>query len=59
MSPIEKLFEKSHLKCKPNLILKKPPTLIMVEMKLNRLLLTLAIKKFISNDDQLNKVVYN
>ena len=33
--------------------------IIMVEMKLNRLLLTLVIKKFISNDDQLNKVVYN
>ena len=26
---------------------------------MNRLLLTLVIKKFISNDDQLNKVVYN
>ena len=25
----------------------------MIEMKLNRLLLTLVIKKFISNDDQL------
>ena len=31
----------------------------MVEMKLNRLLLTLVIKKFISNDDQLNEVVNN
>ena len=38
---------------------KKPPPLIMVEMKLNRLLLTLVIKKFISIDDQLNKVVNN
>ena len=40
------------------LIRKKPPTLIMIEMKLNRLLLTLVIKKFISNDDELNQVVY-
>ena len=31
----------------------------MVKMKLNRLLLTLVIKKIISNDDQLNKVVNN
>ena len=39
--------------------LKKPPPLIMVEMKLNRLLLTLVIKKSISNDDQLHEVGYN
>ena len=31
----------------------------MIEMKLNRLLLTLVIKKFIFNDDQLSKVVKN
>ena len=49
----------SHLKFKQTTDLKKPPPLIMVEMKLNRLLLTLVIKKFISNDDQLNKVVNN
>ena len=41
------------------LILKKPPPPIVIEMKLNRLLLTLMIKKFISNDEQLNKVVNN
>ena len=29
----------------------------MVEMKLNRLLLTLVIKKFISNDDQLHMMI--
>ena len=56
----EKLFEKSHLECKIKpMIWKRSPPLIMIEMKLNRLLLTLLIKKFISNDDQLNKVVNN
>ena len=52
-----KLFEKSHLNANQTTDLKKPSPLIMIEMKLNRLLLTVVIKKFISNDDQPNKVV--
>ena len=56
---VEIKFEKSHLKCKPNHWFEKTTHTYYDWNKLNRLLLILVINKFISNDDQLIKVVYN